>query len=121
LNLLYQQVDIIALFYPEKNTYNHWFKIRSVCNTNRFHEACFFRKPIISFSFCEDGKRVKEYDIGLVLNTYEIETNLKLLNEILGKEKLRTWNKNLVNLNKNVYYFGKEKEIIKNKITEILL
>jgi succinoglycan biosynthesis protein ExoL len=121
LNMLFQQVDVIALFYPETNTPEHWFTMRSVCNTNRFYEACYFRKPIISFSFCEDGKRVQEYSVGMVLDSYNIELNVELLYKELTEEKIAFWNKNLMNLNKDLYYFGKEKEIMKNKITEILL
>jgi succinoglycan biosynthesis protein ExoL len=121
LNMLFQQVDVIALFYPETNTPAHWFTMRSVCNTNRFYEACYFRKPIISFSFCEDGKRVQDYSIGMVLDSYNIELNVELLQNELTEEKIAFWNKNLMNLTEDLYYFGKEKEIMKNKITEILL
>ena len=121
LNLIYQQVDLIALFYPDKTTANHFFLIKSVCNANRFYEACYFRKPLISFSFCEDGKRVKEYSIGLALDTYNIESNIEIINKEINKENLLIWNRNLMNLEEDIYYFGKEKEIIKNKITEILL
>jgi hypothetical protein len=121
LNLIYQQVDLIALFYPDKTTAKHFFLIKSVCNANRFYEACYFRKPLISFSFCEDGKRVKEYSIGLALDTYHIDSNIEIINKEINKENLLIWNRNLMNLEEDIYYFGKEKEIIKNKITEILL
>lgn len=121
LNMLFRKVDVIALFYPETNSPEHWITMRSICNTNRFYEACYFRKPIVSFSFCEDGKRVQEYSIGMVLDSYNIELNIELLQDELTKEKIAYWCKNLMNLNEDLYYFGKEKEIMKNKLTEILM
>lgn len=120
LNGLFQHVDVIALFYPETKIPEHWFNIRSVCNTNRFYEACYFRKPIISFSFCEDGKRVKENSIGMVFDTYNIDTNVEILNSQLTMERIVYWHENLLHLKEDIYCFSNEKEIMKNKINEIL-
>jgi succinoglycan biosynthesis protein ExoL len=120
LNGLFQEVDVIALFYPETKIPEHWFNIRSVCNTNRYYEACYFRKPIISFSFCEDGKRVKENSIGMVFDTYNIDSNVEILNSQLTKERIVFWHENLLHLKEDIYCFNKEKEIMKNKINEIL-
>lgn len=124
LNNLYKKVDIIAVFYPEHPVSRNWFNASKICRSNRFYEACYFEKPMLAFSFSEDGKEVFNLDIGHTYTTYNISECVTLTNKDLNYSNLARWTKNLSLLPKDIYTFQNEhlklgeelKTIIKNKI-----
>ena len=119
LPALYGQIDLVALFYPEEGEADHFFKVKSLCNANRFYEACYFKKPIVSFSFCEGGKNVLKYDIGLALNGYNQDDALTLISGI-KKGDIKLWQDNLLCLPKEVYTFTSEGEQLNSIITNLV-
>lgn len=118
---LYSQIDCMAIFYPEPTSDSSWFAAKKICRSNRFYESCFFKKPILTFSFNEDGKEVDKYQIGYTLDSYNLQKNVEILNQKLTKKKLSEWVANLKELDPKVYTLQNEHEILKNKLNNLLI
>ncbi len=118
---LYNSIDVIALFYPEHSTNVDWFNARKNCRTNRFYEACYFRKPLIAFSFSEDGKKVEELNIGLTVKNYNLTQAVETISKNLTNNQISKWVGNIKKFPVEVYKFKNEPAELKNKIDKILL
>ena len=108
LEKLYAKVDVIAIFYPEYPFNRNWYEASRICRSNRFYEACFFRKPMLSFSFCEDGKEINNLKIGLTFTSYNISESLLIAQRELNYCNLSQWRQNLKSLPSEVYLFHDE-------------
>jgi hypothetical protein len=117
---LYEKIDVVIDCYPEPANDDDWFWAQKICRSNRFYEACFFKKAIITFSFCEDGQKVKNYNIGITLDSHDVSHAAKSIAEISGDD-LITWQYNLDKLSEDVYMFRNEPDHLRDKINQILL
>ncbi len=113
---LYGSVDIVWASYPlqKKHDWNmKWAR------TNRFYESCFYKKPVICLKNTSDSKRVKHLNIGLVLQSSEVEYIVNKIGEVT-EQMLDTWNTNIRSLDESIYiYSEKEMSELKSKIVDL--
>lgn len=95
LDRLYSKIDVMAIFYPDVDASKNWFEAKRICRSNRFYEACYFQKPIIAFSFSEDGKVVEELNIGFTLSNYHIQEAVEKISIELTNNKIIEWKQNI--------------------------
>ena len=120
LNKLYSDIDVIVIFYPEPTDDFDWYNAKRICRSNRFYEACFFKKPIIAFSFTEDGKEVIKNNIGFTLDSYDVNLNIDIIKTSLTQENLTVWKENMMSLERSVYCLSDEATQLKNIISKII-
>lgn len=120
LNNIYSDIDLIVIFYPEPTDNIDWFNAKRICRSNRFYEACYFKKPIIAFSFTEDGKQVISNDIGFTLDSYDIKSNIEIIKSSLTQENMALWKYNMLSLNRSVYCLSDESTQLRNSISKII-
>lgn len=116
LQAIYNKIDIMSIFYPDSNSDGNWHMAKKICRSNRFYESCFFKKPIIAFSFTEDGKEVNKLRIGLTLDDYNITKAISVLNAMITLDNMKTWVANLNILSKDIYLFKDEPLKLREKI-----
>lgn len=116
---LYRNIDVIAIFYPEHDAGKDWFEAKRICRSNRFYEACYFRKPMIAYSFSEDGRVIKKMDIGLTIDTTDTTKAIETIVNSLTKEKIGNWRENINKLPSEIYKFKNEARELKSCIDEI--
>lgn len=107
LPAMYGSVDMVWAAYPyeENRQEGNWRWAR----TNRFYEACYFGKPMITQKGTEDGRVVEALDIGLNLDLSDIEAASREVAAITP-EKLERWQENIKALPKKVYMYTSEHE-----------
>lgn len=116
---IYSGVDVILAVYPEpfeKLTYEVYAD--QICRSNRFYEACYFQKPILSMKDSGDAVAVLKHNIGLVFDSYDFESCMNSM-AMIDERMLQTWQQNLQKLDKNIYLLNNEKEELKVKLKEI--
>lgn len=112
---LYGQVDMIwASPFPGPDESN-WRWARS----NRFYEACHFRKPLIVYRDSGDGKAVRTYDIGIEIGGNSIETNVRKINAIC-KDDIERWSQNMRELEPSVYTLTDESKLLGESLSMIV-
>ncbi len=104
LSEIYNNADIIWACYPfQESDFGNW----NFARTNRFYEACYFKKPIISQSGTLDSQVVDKYQIGLSLDLGEIEESInKVLS--LDSKKLYYYRENMNSVPENLYTYTDE-------------
>lgn len=113
---VYGQVRLVWACYPYEGN-------RAVTNarwarTNRFYEACYFKKPMICQVGTEDARVVEKLNIGLVVDLAKPESVVEALKEITY-EKVATWRENLNALPESTYLYSQEHEVLLDFLAEV--
>ncbi len=83
--------------------------------TNRFYEACFFRRPLVSRCDSEDGREVEQHRIGLCVDLRNpAETVERLLS--ITEEEFAGWRLAIDRLAPSVYSYTDEHERLIRKL-----
>jgi succinoglycan biosynthesis protein ExoL len=120
LHELYDNIDIMAIFYPENKNDANWYEAKRICRSNRFYEACYFQKPILAFSYSEDGRHVENMKIGHTLSDNELQHSIEACNKVLVHDQVRQWVANIERLPKKVFMYQCEHSELRAKINKIL-
>lgn len=92
---LYGGVDLIM------NCYQPTIPI-SWSQTNKYYEACLFRKPMIARLGCSDAEKIEHHDIGLVINGNNMHEAVAQIRSISAEEWLH-WHTNIAALSPKAY------------------
>ncbi len=106
---IYEQVELVWACYPfeENRPVANWKWAR----TNRFYEACFFKKPMICQAGTEDARVVEALNIGLSVELSKPEEVIKAL-QAISPEQLKIWTENLEKLPESIYMYSDEHEVL---------
>lgn len=106
LPALYGQIDMVWACYPYQGDI-----IGNYCwaRTNRFYEACYFRKPMFAQAGTEDGRVVKAFGLGICLDLSNVETAVERIRQITSLE-LNQWQSNVSHISKDCYTITNEHE-----------
>ena len=112
---LYGDVDLVwgCYPYPDPSDWN-WRWAR----TNRFHESCFFQKPIITLEGSGDAAAVESYGIGIKVGGPGIKAAVDELSRITSDD-IYGWQDNLSKLPHKVYIYTTEIAELKNTLRGI--
>lgn len=103
---MYHSVDIIWAAHMHGETNTKW------AMSNRFYQACFFKRPLIAQANTQDSERVEAANIGTTLDLNDYEYSEQIVQSI-NQEQMEKWNKNLNNLPKDVHtYTGEHAELV---------
>ncbi|MDZ7719646.1 MAG: hypothetical protein U5K72_12585 [Balneolaceae bacterium] len=103
---LYNSVDIIWAAHMHGETNSKWSM------SNRFYQACFYKRPLITQANTQDSERVESYNIGATLDLNDFDSSEKIIHSI-NKEKMETWRRNLNSLPTEVHtYTGEHAKLI---------
>lgn len=83
--------------------------------TNRYYQACFFKRPMITQIGTPDAAEVQKFNIGCSIDlTSQLESLEKIMN-IRGSQ-IRTWKENMIHLPKDVYILTNEHKDLIRKV-----
>lgn len=103
---LYNNVDMVWACYPYNSADpGNWRWAR----TNRFYEACFFRRPMFVQLHTEDSRAVETFDIGVSLDLKDIEMTINRIMQIKTTD-IEKWQMNMNDLPREVYMLSNEHE-----------
>lgn len=106
LPYMYGAVDMVWACYPYQGiSIGNWQWAR----TNRFYEACFFKKPMFVQAGAEDNRVVANLGLGLSIDLLDVEGTVDRILKVTEKE-LTQWRRNIVQLPKNIYIYTNEHE-----------
>lgn len=102
---MYGGVDIVWVAGCISEAHSMWSR------TNRFYEACFFKKPMIVQSGTQDGKIAVSHGIGLDVDLNNAD---EAISEISGldENRLARWRGNMERIPKSVYTYIDEHQKI---------
>lgn len=120
LNDIYSKIDIMAIFYPEKDSSKNWYEAKKICRSNRFYESLYFNKPIIAFSFSQDGYYIERLNIGMTFNNYDINTIADSLYKSLTISQINTWKNRMKQINPDNYTLINEPNELGIKLVKII-
>ncbi len=104
LSEIYGQTDMVWACFPyEGQKMGNW----SWARTNRFYEACYFKKAMFVQKGTEDSRVVENLRFGVSLDLKDIEMCVEQILKIDPLE-LTQWKKNLEQLPKNIYTYSNE-------------
>ncbi|OPX84753.1 MAG: hypothetical protein A4E53_03810 [Pelotomaculum sp. PtaB.Bin104] len=106
LPTLYDRVDIIWACYPYQGVgigNYRWAR------TNRFYEACYFKKPMFAQKGTEDCRVIEALGLGAGVDLSNIEASVERILRITRAE-LNQWRRNLALLPEGVYKLTNEHE-----------
>lgn len=109
LAAMYSNTDLVWAAHLHGKTNTKW----SI--SNRFYQACYFKKPLITQAGTMDAKRVSKYDIGCVIDLKDHPSSIQTLQSI-GNDHIERWTMNMRNLPEEVYTFTNEHEQLLNVI-----
>lgn len=120
LNDIYNKIDIMAIFYPEKDSSKNWYEAKKICRSNRFYESLYFNKPIIAFSFSQDGFYIEKLNIGMTFNNYDINTIAESLYKSLTINQINIWKNRIKQINPDSYMLTNEPNELGTKLVKII-
>lgn len=103
LDQLYSSVDLIWTAHMHGITNTKW----SI--SNRFYQACYFRRPMIGQVNTQDAKRIERYKIGCSIDLQKFEESKSIIQSI-NTQQIEQWKKNLKQVPEEVYSFTNEYE-----------
>ena len=86
--------------------------------SNRYYEACLFRKPLIVRAGTGEADGVRRHDIGLILDGDDVDQAAAQIRRV-STEDLRRWRANMAALPPGVYAFTDEASTLRKALTEI--
>ena len=112
LPALYDDVDLVmACRSPEPPD--------GLSQTNRYYDACLFRKPLIVRAGSEDGENVRRRDIGLALTASGVEEAADEIRAVSDADWER-WRRNIAALPAEVYADDGGSVILRDALTKVL-
>lgn len=103
---MYGRVDMVWACYPYQGSgLGNWRWAR----TNRFYEACYFRRPMFAQKGTEDSRPVESLGLGLALDLADIEGTVDKILEI-RRPDIDRWRQNMKSLPKEAYVLSNEHE-----------
>jgi succinoglycan biosynthesis protein ExoL len=112
LKEMYQSVDLVWAAHMHGVSNSKW------AISNRFYQACAFKRPLIGQIGTQDAIRIQKYQIGININLNEFEKSIESLNNINSKH-LKTWFNKLTNVPKEVYCFQNEHQKLFDKMNRL--
>lgn len=99
LPYLYNKIHLSWLAHKHPNS--------KYMRTNRFYEACFYKKPMITQIGTADGNIVEDKYLGLSIDMNKMQDTI---NQILDIDTIsyKKWTKNIANLPPNIYSYTNE-------------
>lgn len=104
LPALYGAVDVAMACYPPEIPHG-WSQ------SNRYYEACLFGTPLVVRNGCADAKRVRERDVGLIIEAHGTQAAAAALAGI-SPEELSRWRGNAAALPVGLYSAVDEPEVL---------
>lgn len=104
---MYQQVDIVWIATHISKAHLLWAR------TNRFYEACFFKRPMFAQTGTQDGRVVEAMGLGVCVDLTQPE---ETANRILAIDEghIVRWQENVARLPARVYtYTGEHEELLR--------
>lgn len=117
---LYKKVDLVIACYPDPTNDINWHVVQKISRSNRFYEALFFNKPLITMKDSEDGAVVDANNIGLGLLNYEYESALSSISAI-STDDLCRWKKNISKIPDDIFTSHKTISEIRSKLGGLIL
>ncbi len=111
LPALYDSVDLVMACYPPEIPYG-WSQ------SNRYYDACLFRKPLIVRADSGDADGVAGHGIGLVISAAAVEEAAAAINGVAPEDWAR-WRDNAAALPPPVYLSTGEGKILKKALNEL--
>ena len=111
LPALYNSVDLVMACYPPEIPHG-WSQ------SNRYYEACLFRKPLIVRAGCSDADGVRRHNIGLVLDAVAIKEAAAAIDEVAPEDWMR-WRDNAAALPPHVYLSIDEAKVLAKALHEV--
>lgn len=111
LPALYDSVDLVMACYPPEIPHG-WSQ------SNRYYEACLFRKPLIVRAGCSDADGVRRHDIGMVIDAAAIEEAAAAISEVSPEDWMR-WRDNAAALPPHVYLSTSEANVLAKALNEL--
>lgn len=108
---LYARVDMVMACYPPELPHG-WSQ------SNRYYEACLFQKPLIVRAGCGDAIPVRQHDIGLILDSADVEGAAAAILAMAAADWTR-WHRNLALLPPDAYTVTDEADVLAKAICEI--
>ncbi len=112
----YINVDLSWVCYPPFKESN--FNLLSG-RPNRFYEACYFGIPIIARKSVAFAKDVEKYDIGVCIDTIDIDETICRLTKI-NKEDIKVWKEKIKYLPENLFMLSNEAGELEKSIKSIM-
>lgn len=110
---LYNAVDLVWACYPpiaEDDWNLKWAR------PNRFYEACFFKRPLISRYGSSDARAVAQHQIGVVVEAFEPAEMVDVIAGI-SAEDVCAWHENMSNLDNSIYMYTDEQAKLERALT----
>jgi succinoglycan biosynthesis protein ExoL len=114
---LYNQVDLVWACYPPMaaNDWNfRWAR------TNRFYEACHFKRALVVREGSNDAKDVRRYGIGMTLDATNVDEAVSAF-ESLTLAELEGWTSSMAKLPVSAYQYTTEPLLLKNALDALVL
>ncbi len=108
---LFGQVDMVLACYPLEIP-KKWSR------SNRYYDACLFRKPLIVRDGSADAAKTRRHDIGLVIKDRSIEAAAAALHGIAAKDWQR-WRANMASLPRKLYVSSTEGDALRRALNRI--
>jgi len=102
---IYEKVELVWACYPFEG--NRAVSNSKWARTNRFYEACFFKKPMICQVDTEDARVVKAFNIGIAVDLNKPDEVIKKIIAI-DEDQMLIWKENLENLAEDIYMYSDE-------------
>ena len=109
---IYDSIDLVMACYPSHIPHS-WSR------SNRYYEACLFRKPLIVRSGCADAEHVARRDIGLVLGSVRVEAAARELH-LASDSDISRWQHNIGRIPLSDYAATEEADILRDAIVNAL-
>ena len=85
--------------------------------TNRFYQACYFKRPMITQEGTPDAEQVKNLEIGLSIDLTNPSSSLQKLHEIKPSDVMK-WKENINKVPKSVYILNDEHEVLAKNLVD---
>lgn len=101
---MYCNIDLVWACYPYTGSKKgNW----SWAMTNRFYEACAYRRPILAQRGTQDGKRATKLGIGLEIDLSDAKKSVEKILSVTP-DSLVKWSKKIEKLPKEIFVYGDE-------------
>ena len=103
LPAMYEQVDIAWIASYLTKAHLCWSR------TNRFYEACFFKKPMFAQVGTQDGQIVESLGLGVCVNLMDVDETVDRILSV-NEMELGQWQQNVAGLPAHIYTYTDEHE-----------
>lgn len=114
---LFGSIDLVWAVYPEIGPADwnlRWAR------TNRFYEACFFRRPVVARRGSKDAEEIRRFSIGMIIGSGDEPSIVQRFSE-LTIDQVREWQANIRLLPPSTYLYTEEVEDLGRALRSVLL